>query len=172
MPGLSNQTRSVLNACLRATVFAAALIAAAATSLHAETPPLKVTLPIEVMGRDGTTVTVTVSIPPGKNEQVRSLLLQMHGLEYANLASLRLNQGDWLDLNNQSVNIAEPGRSYGGIGGGFATLKLTLPLPPGIVHDGANELQFRFNHSNGVVSGFRVLAFNFLTASGLRILGA
>jgi hypothetical protein len=66
--------------------------------------------------------------------------------------------------------VAEPGKSYGGIGGGFATLKLTLPLAPGSVIDGSNVIGFRFNRSNGVVSGFRVLAFNLLTSDGRRVL--
>ena len=34
----------------------------------------------------------------------------------------------------------------------------------------ANTLRFRFNRSNGVVSGFRVLAFNFVTAAGEMVL--
>jgi cytochrome c553 len=127
-------------------------------------------LPVEVAGEAGTVASVTVHIPPGLGSQARALWMQIHGLEYADMASVRINQGSWLALNNQTVAVAEPGRSYGGIGGGFATLKMTLPLAPGGVVEGSNTIQFRFNRSDGVVSGFRVLAFNFLTADGRVIL--
>jgi len=90
--------------------------------------------------------------------------MQVHGLSYRDMASVQLNAGDWVPLNNSTVEVAEPGKSYGGIGGGFATLKVTLPLPGYSVKDGANTIRFRFNHSDGIVSGFRVLAFNLLSA--------
>jgi len=127
-------------------------------------------LPVEVAGEAGTVASVTVQIPPGLGSEVRSLWMQIHGLEYADMVSVRVNQCSWLALNNQTVTVADPGRSYGGIGGGFATLKMTLPLAPGSVVEGSNTIQFRFNRSDGVVSGFRVLAFNFLTADGRVIL--
>ena len=48
---------------------------------------------------------------------------------------------------------------------------MTLTLADGAVLNGANRITFRFNHTDGVVSGFRVLAFNFLRADGSRVLG-
>jgi hypothetical protein len=128
--------------------------------------PIKVTLPIEVTGEDGTTHSVTVSVPSGAGNQVRSLWMQIHGLEYAGMVSARVNQSPWFPLNNDTVTVADPGKSYGGIGGGVTTLKLTLALPASTVVDGPNTIQFRFNGTNGVASGFRVLAFNFLDADG------
>jgi cytochrome c553 len=98
--------------------------------------------------------------------------MQVHGLEYAGMASVRLNESPWVALNNQSVAVAEPGRSYGGIGGGFATLTLTLALRPGGMADGNNPICFRFNGTNGVSSGFRVLAFNLLASDGRALLPA
>jgi hypothetical protein len=83
-----------------------------------------------------------------------------------------VNDGDWVSLNNRTANIEEPGKSYGGIGGGFATLKLTMELAAGRVAGGENRLEFRFNHTNGVLSGFRVLAFNLLTAENRRVIPA
>ena len=55
--------------------------------------------------------------------QVSSLWLQVQGLEYPDLASVRVNHGAWISLNNRMAIVAEPGRSYGGIGGAFATLE-------------------------------------------------
>jgi hypothetical protein len=129
-----------------------------------------ITLPIEVMGEDGTEVAVDFILPHGAARQVTSLWMQAHGLEYADLASVQLNGAVWTPLNNQTAAVAEPGRSYGGIGGGFATLKLTLPLASGSATDGSNVIRFRFNRSNGVVSGFRILAFNLLTIDGRNLL--
>ncbi len=129
-----------------------------------------VRLPVEVMGAEGSVAAVTVELPLASAAQIKSLWLQIHGLEYPDLASMRVNHGVWVSLNNQSVAVAQPGLGYGGIGGAFATLKMTLPLAPGSVVGGPNRIEFRFNRTNGVVSGFRVLAFNFLQMDGEPVL--
>lgn len=114
-------------------------------------------------------MSVAVSVPPARVGEVESLWMEIHGLEYADMVSVQVNSSAWVSLNNQSVAVAEPARSYGGIGGGFATLNLTLSLPSETIVGGSNAVRFRFNHSNGVVSGFRVLAFNLLTANGQMV---
>jgi hypothetical protein len=129
-----------------------------------------INLPIEVVGPDGTTASVTVNLSAGRAAETQSLWMQVHGLSFTDMASVQVNESPWMPLNNQTVRVAEPGRSYGGIGGGFATLKMTLPLAPRILQDGANTIHFRFNRTNGVASGFRVLAWNFLTGAGAAIL--
>ncbi|HYL84904.1 MAG TPA: hypothetical protein VE263_11765 [Candidatus Angelobacter sp.] len=127
-------------------------------------------LPIEVLGANGTTVSRAVALSAGQAESVHSLWLQIHGLRYADQASIQVNMSAWIPLNNTSVTIAEPGRSFGGIGGGFSTLLITLAIPKGTVVDGANTIRFRFNQTDGIVSGYRVLAWNFLTIGGSKIL--
>ncbi len=144
----------------------ALILVTTALSVKAQAP---VILPIEVAGEDGTTTDVTLAVPAGRVGAVKSLWMQIHGLEYADMVSVQINSSVWLSLNNESVTVADPGKSYGGFGGGFATLKLTLPLPSGTVVGESNTFRFRFNHSNGTVSGFRVLAFNFLAADGQNI---
>src|SRR5215471_12149296 len=136
----------------------------------AATAAATVTLPVEVVGEDGTTSSVTVEVPAESTREVRSLWMQIHGLSYADMVSVQVNQSQWFPLNNETVAVAEPGKSYGGIGGGFATLSVTLLLPAGVVVDRGNTIRFRFNHSDGVASGFRVVAFNFLTADSKKIL--
>src|ERR1700678_2058745 len=113
------------------------------------------------MGPEGTGAAVTIEVPLAAARQVSSLWLQVHGLEYPDLASVRVNDGAWIPLNNATATVMQPGRNYGGIGGGCAILKMTVPMTPGSVVEGANRIAFRFNRTNGVVSGFRVLAFNF-----------
>ena len=125
-----------------------------------------------MLGADGTIVNKSITLPSGPAESVRSLWLQVHGLRYADQASVQVNTSAWMPLNNNTVTIAEPGRTYGGIGGGFATLVMTLPLPTGTVASGDNTIRFRFNHTDGFVSSYRVLALNFLTAEGKKILPA
>jgi len=130
----------------------------------------RMVLPIEILGAVGTTVSRTVALQAGQAESVRSLWLQIHGLRYADQASVQVNTSAWIPLNNNTVAIAEPGRSFGGIGGGFATLVMTLPLPNSTVVVGSNTIRFRFDQTDGVVSGYRVLAWNFLAVEGSKIL--
>ncbi len=136
----------------------------------AGTTTAPILLPVEVLGEDGTTVSRAVTLQTGPEESVRSLWLQVHGLRYADQASVQINNSTWIPLNNNTVSVAEPGKTFGGIGGGFATLVMTLPLPGGTVLSGENTIRFRFNRTDGVVSSYRVLAWNFLTAEGKKML--
>src|SRR5881227_981602 len=138
----------------------------------ADTTIDRMLLPIEVLGSESQTVSRTVALPAEQAESARFLWLQIHGLRYADQASVQFNASAWIPLNNNTVTIAEPGRSFGGIGGGFATLVMTLALPEGVVISGADTIRFRFNHTDGVVSGYRVLAWNFVTTEGRKILPA
>jgi hypothetical protein len=136
----------------------------------AEPVKARIALPVEIMGPEGTVVPVTVELADGSASQVSFLWLQIHGLEYPDLASVRVNGGTWVSLNNVTATVQQPGRSYGGIGGAFATLNMTLPMAPNSVVDGINRIEFRFNRTDGVASGFRVLAFNFLKLQGEKVL--
>src|SRR5713101_5467880 len=71
-----------------------------------------VTLPVEVVGPDGTTSSVTVEVPDRQAREVRSLWMQVHGLGYANMVSVQVNTSAWFALNNDTVAVAEPGKSY------------------------------------------------------------
>src|SRR5271165_2079146 len=136
----------------------------------AEPRSIPVLLPVEIVGDDGTTASRTVDLSAEQSESVRSLWLQVHGVRYAEQASIQINGNAWIPLRNETVAVAEPGKRYGGIGGGFATLELTLPLPAGTITAGANTIRFRFNQSDGLSSGYRVLALNLLAKDGSRIL--
>ena len=131
-----------------------------------------VMLPVEVVGENGATSSVTVDVPARRAGDIRSLWMQIHGLNYADMVSVQINNSVWFPLNNSTVAVAEPGKSYGGIGGGFSTLKITLPLPAGTVNEGANTIRFRFNKSDGFASGFRIVAFNLLAGDSSNVLEA
>jgi cytochrome c553 len=130
----------------------------------------RISLPVEILGANGAAASRTFTLQVDQAESVRSLWLQIHGVRYADQASVQVNTNAWIPLNNNTVTIAEPGRSLGGIGGAVATLVVTLPLPAGTVVSGTNSIRFRFNRSDGVVSSYRVLAWNFLTMDGRKIL--
>ncbi len=126
-------------------------------------------LPIEVMGPDGVVETVTMTLN-GKSGD--ALWLRVHNLSYDDKASVRINKGDWIHLRNDNarVAIAEPDESYGGIGGGFSTIRLTVDVPDEDFVEGENQIQFRFNVSDGVSSGYRILALNVLDSGGEKLL--
>ena len=123
-------------------------------------PPGPVTLPMEVFG-DGTVVTRSFTVPEGADLGRRPRLwIKIHGLHYETEASVKLNDSGWIPINSGTVMIHGLAKNFGGIGGAFHTLALTLNLPPGGVTAGTNTISFRFDGTDGVVSGYRVLAFN------------
>src|SRR5437879_2415088 len=67
-------------------------------------------LPIEVLSADRTAVSRTVALQSGDADSVRSLWFRIHGVRYANQASVQVNRSEWIPLNNNTVTIAEPGR--------------------------------------------------------------
>ena len=136
MPAKSPVTLRCLAGALAATVFTLC-------STSIATGGTAVTLPVEVVGGNGTTAAVIVDVPPQLAREVRSLWMQINGLSYSDMVSVQVNQGVWFPLNNATVDVAEPGRSYGGIGGGFSTLKVTLTLPADAVVEGPNTIRFR-----------------------------
>jgi len=130
----------------------------------------RIQLPIEVLGDDGATLPITLTLSPAQREAATSLSLQIHNLRYPQQAIIQMNSSPWLPLTNDTVSVAEPAKSFGGIGGAFATISLTLQLPPDSLVSGANTFRFRFNHTDGLSSGYRVLALNLLSSAGTPLL--
>lgn len=124
----------------------------------------KVALPIEVMWPAGTTRTVNLEV--ADPSEVRDVQFQLHGIEYPGEASVQVNSGPWVPLSNETCAVSGPGAEFGGIGGPVTTLTLTVPLASGAVLPGANRVGFRFDKTNGINSGFRVLALNFVDSAG------
>jgi hypothetical protein len=120
-----------------------------------------VTLPIEVVGAAGTVSTASFTIPQGTSlSGTLQLYLQIHNLKYDTEASVEVNNSGWLPISTANVTLLGNAASFGGIGGGFHTLQMTLNLPAGVVTTGTNTITFEFNGTDGITSGFRVLAFN------------
>lgn len=140
------------------------------TNSSTTSAPSTVTMPLEVLGANGTTVSASVNVPSGSNVSgAISLYMQIHGLRFETQASVKVNNSGWMAISDSAVTLLGNATAYGGIGGGFATLKMTLSLPAGTVQVGANTVTFQFIQTDGRVSGFRVLAFNFETADGTML---
>jgi hypothetical protein len=135
--------------------------------------PSTITLPIEVMGANGTTAPVSFSIPAASASLLsgaQTLSLQIHGLKYQTEASLQVNNSSWIPINSSTVTLQGLANQYGGIGGGFHTLSMTIGVPAGAVVTGNNTVTFKFNGTDGVTSGFRVLALNVIGSDGSSLL--
>lgn len=117
------------------------------------------TLPIEVLGPDQTTESYT--LVSAEATKADSLFLQIHGLTYEGKASVRINGGPWVTLNEANVTypfVTE--RAFWGIGGPLGTLRLTVPTKKWKLVAGANTVDFRFNDLDHATVGYRVLALN------------
>jgi hypothetical protein len=137
----------------------------------ASSPTPAIVLPLEIMGPAGTTVTRQFNISDGPNLNKRlKLWLEIHALRYETEASFQLNGGPWIPVNSSTVSLEGLGSAYGGIGGGFSTLRMTLNLRVDAVQRGVNTLSFRFNGTDGRASGFRVLAFNIVASNGAQLI--
>jgi hypothetical protein len=156
---------------VRALLFFPLMLASWFGSASAATTPIL--LPIEVMGPVSMSKTVSVTIPSSSSiSGPLNLWVQIHGLEYETQASVRINSGSLIALNSQTVKLQGLAGAYGGIGGGFHTLSMTVAIPAGLIKGGTNTLTFLFNKTDGNSSGFRVLALNVQTASGSNLISS
>jgi hypothetical protein len=122
--------------------------------------------PLEVMSPAGPQ-TVSAVVPAQNGSTAKTLSMMVNNLSYDGKASVQFNGGIWIDLKNSTVTVQGNAKRYGGIGGGYDTISLTFPITGG--KDGDNVINFRFNGTDGVSSGYRVLAFNLLDASGQKL---
>ena len=131
-------------------------------------------LPLEVMGAKGATETATLQLNGTQASQASHLFLQLHRPAYRDASvnpqrgakvSVRLNNGPWLDLSNESADCLPHEEALGCLGGAYHTLRLTVALERlagGGLRAGVNAVAFRFNGTDGFTGGYRVLAVNLL----------
>ncbi len=141
-----------------------------------------IVMPIEVIGPQGETGSRSFNLTSVQASSAVTFWLQGNNLGYRSelqtlapgKASISLNGGPWLALTNETVTVLPPGANYEGIDGGiWATVKATVPISTlGSVIAGANTVSFRQNQTDGVTTGFRILAFNLLDSGNNQILAA
>jgi mono/diheme cytochrome c family protein len=129
-----------------------------------------ITLPIEVIGAQGESQSVSFNLTSSEASSAASLWMQINGLSYADKARVQINAGNWVNLDNNTVQVAQPGASFEGIGGPWATLKMNLAATNWV--NGSNTITFRMNQTDGISIGFRVLQFNVQDGSGNNLLPA
>lgn len=130
---------------------------------------LKIKLPIEVLGAEGIIVSRSFTIDQPTLEATKSIWFMINNLSYENKASVKINGGNWLSLNHQTVLMQKQEKLRGGMThGGFNTVRLTIPKT-GLV-SGSNTIEFRFNKSDGISIGYRVVRMNLLGVNDIRLL--
>lgn len=136
--------------------------------------PASVLMPIEVIGAEGTTREVGVTVPDSANltSGIVRLDLQVHNLAYENKLAVQVNAGQWIPVNYQTASLQGLSNAYGGFGGGFSTHRLRMALPLGSVVVGANTIRFKYNKADGFSQGVRILKMNIIDGSGNALLGA
>lgn len=136
-----------------------------------------VTLPIRVYAPNGADAHVEeVTLHVDDASSVDSLYVQAHqpfyhrggnekgqheGFEVEGAASIRINNGSWIDVTNETVDCPKSEENHGQcIGGVFSTVRFTVPAST--VQSGPNQIDFRFNGTDGIRSGYRVLTLGFM----------
>ncbi|WP_243664605.1 hypothetical protein [Rhodothermus marinus] len=133
-----------------------------------------VKLPIEVIGPDSFVVAVEVFV--SDTSGVDSMFLKAHNLGYKYVpeldgspnydkkASFRINGGAWIPIDNAHFRAFYPeSKMYappltGPIGGPYQTLRGMISIrETGKLKPGRNVIEFRFNGTEGISSGYRVL---------------
>ena len=130
-------------------------------------------LPLEVMGPDGTVESTTLNV---KNAtEVKRLYLKTHSISYPefmeysiNKASMRLNNGKWVDIDNKVAACFYPESMYECVVSPYATIRFWVQVDAlGRLKEGVNQLDFRFNYQSGdISSGYRILEIDVLYDDG------
>ena len=130
---------------------------------------VKILLPIEVLGAEGTINEREFTLTSEQVAASSLLWLQVNNLGYENKASIKINDAEWVDLNHNTTKIQSPEKERGGMAhGGHSTIRFTIPAT-GLI-SGLNKISFRFNMSDAISNGYRVVRFNLLDIGNNKIL--
>ena len=128
-------------------------------------------LPVEVLGSVGTVVDRSFNLDATSSASASKLYLRINNLSYQNKGSVRINGGSWIPLNHSTTTLQQQEMARGGmVHGGFNTIRLTLPVSN--FRQGNNIVEFRFDKSDAISIGYRVIQFNVLSDSGTPLLPA
>ncbi len=160
----------------------ALLATATVVSFRAVMPATTVELPIEVFPPDGSSphvesVMVDITDPSGIDHLfLKGHHLGYHKSDYADQngydqkASVRINGGSWTPISNATSTCRFPEEQYECIGGPYNTLRLEVDATQsGDWTSGNNLIEFRFNGTEGISSGYRILELDVLAGSESRL---
>lgn len=172
--------RSIARTVERGAPFAMLIVLIAVVGVAFSTVPTAntVVLPIRVIPADGVSShTESVVLNTGAPSSVDRLYVQAHqpsyhvggteqgeweGFDVEGAVSIRINGGSWVDVRDENVTCAFPEREYGCVGGGPPNLRFSIPVSNAASE---NTIEFRFNGTDGVRSGFRVLRVGLMSGA-------
>lgn len=175
---------------MRYLAFLLAFITVAFSGSVPEPPAATINFPIQVYNEDGLSLyTATRVFQVSNASGIDSVYVKAHqpfyhiggnltqcvincdtpGFDNEGAAEIRINGGNWIEIRDSNVDTAWPERNVGGVAGMFATIRFTFPASgagsSGAIVAGANTVDFRFNGTDGIRSGWRVLDFGFMTSA-------
>ncbi|WP_172665964.1 LamG-like jellyroll fold domain-containing protein [Flammeovirga sp. OC4] len=118
-------------------------------------------LPVEIIGAENLVEQRSFSLTQAEVDAAQKIWMQINNLSYENKVSIKVNEGAWYDLNHASVEMPIQEKARGGMQhGGYNTIRVSIPAVG--FKAGVNTMYFRFNHSDAISNGFRVVKFNLL----------
>ncbi|WP_405206913.1 RICIN domain-containing protein [Aquimarina sp. LLG6339-5] len=128
-----------------------------------------VKMPIEVLGEEGKIVERSLTIDNETLNSTSKIWLVINNLSYENKGSIKINNNSWLSLNHNTAAVNPKELAYGGmVHGGFNTIRLTIPATG--LQEGDNTIRFRFDTSDGISIGYRVIKINLLDVNSNTLL--
>jgi cytochrome c553 len=178
MAGGSDQSDRWAGISSTALIAVAVFVVVAAFSMSPAPTDDPVTLPIRVYPSDGLSAHVeSVTLEVTDASGIDSLYVQAHQpfntrtgwdegvadgtFDSEGAAEIRLNGGEWIPVRDENVDCAYPESNYGCVAGVYSTIRFTIPAEG--VQPGANTIEFKYNGTKGVRSGYRVLGVGFMT---------
>lgn len=171
---------SLLSGTWGLAAYAAVLVVGLGAMLPLSAPTGTVTLPIRVYAPNGADPHVEeITLDVDDSASVDSLYVKAHqpfyhrggneegqheGFDVEGAASIQINDGPWVDVRNENVRCGRSERLHTQcIGGAFSTVRFMIPASN--VNAGTNWVRFRFNGTDGIRSGYRVLEVGFMRSS-------
>lgn len=126
-------------------------------------------LPVEVLGAEGTTEERHFYLNASQLAAAEQLWFQANSVTYQDKGSIRVNDEPWLSLNHNTTDIQSQELVRGGmVHGGFNTIRFRVPTTN--LKEGLNRIRFRFNKSDTISIGYRIVRFNVLDAGNSMLL--
>ncbi|MGB0371841.1 MAG: LamG-like jellyroll fold domain-containing protein [Opitutales bacterium] len=125
------------------------------------------TLPIRINTWDGKPESREITVRP--DAPADRIYLQVHGLRFGGQMSVKINDNDWLNVYNDTVELHPNEEKLLGIGGTYSTIRYYIPgsdLTPGQ----SNRLTFRLNGTDGFTTGIRIIDIDLLDDQGDSVL--
>ena len=139
------------------------------STIAAQNTEEPILLPIEVLGEEGVIEEIEFSLSTAIASKTDKIWLQVNNLSYQDKASVKVNDEEWYSLNHNSCYIYSPEKERGGMThGGHNTIRLSFPTNG--ISNGINKIKFRFNTSDGISNGYRVVRFNLLDTNNNQLL--